>query len=274
MNNVVIVAPEGSRGIAGDFRIWSEQYVGKDPKQRALVAMTQENRDAVVEATRKAAQLAGGGGRVIYAVGHGWGTSNKPQVGNADLGPNGILRVTEYVAFYHPTSGYSGCEIKKIAEDFDKAGAVPKAKGQNAALARWCTKYKVRGGKCELLKKKVGARAIVQPSYERIAKIFRKSSVGRVLLLSCNIGQSYEFLDELSTDFGIPVGAYRKTVMVDRERPAGGKGKLRVWVYLEGDRKGTGTNTDAAMTELMPGSGNSELIWGSVVKGAKVQCDE
>lgn len=274
MNNVVIVAPEGTKGIAGDFRTWAEQYVRKGPKRRAMVPMTQVSRDAVVEATRKAAQLAGGGGRVIYAVGHGWGTSNKPQVGNADLGPNGILRVTEYVAYYHPTSGYSGCEIKKIAEDFDKAKAGAGAKGPNPALARWCTKYKVRGGKCELLKKKVGDRAIVQPYYERIAKIFRKSSVGRALLLSCNIGQSYEFLDELSTDFGIPVGAYRKTVMVDRERQAGGKGKPRVRVYLEGDKKGTGTNTDAAMTELMPGSGNSELIWGSVVRGAKIQCDE
>ncbi len=274
MNNVIIVAPEGTRGISDDFRLWAQQYVKKDPKHRALVTIAQVSRDAVVAATQKAAQLAGGKGRVVYAVGHGWGTSSNPQVGNADFGPNGILRVTEYVAFYHPTSGQSGCELKKIAEGFDAAKGKSGAKSQNAALARWCTHYQVKGKQCERLKKKVGDRATVQPFYERIAKIFRKSSVGRVLLLSCNIGQSYEFLDELSTDFGIPVGAYRRTVMVDRENPAGGKGTPRVWVYLEGDKIGTGTHTDAALTELMPGAGTNELIWGSVVKGTKVQCEE
>ena len=274
MDNVVIVAPEGTKGISEDFLIWAEQYVKKDPKQRAMVTIAQVGKDAVVEATQKAAQLAGGNGRVIYAVGHGWGTSSNPQVGNADFGPSGILRVTEYVAFYHPTSGYSGCQIKKIAEEFDAAKAKSGAKSQNAALARWCANYQVKGKQCEHLKKKVGDRAIVQPYYERIAKIFRKSSVGRVLLLSCNIGQSYEFLGELSTDFGVPVGAYRRMVRADREKLSGGKGKPRVWVYLEGDKKGTGTNTEAALTELMSGSGMNELIWGSVVKGAKVQCGE
>jgi len=274
MNKVLIVAPEGTKGISGDFRIWARQYVKKDPKQRAMVTIVQVSRDAVVAATQKAAQLAGGNGWVIYAVGHGWGTSGNPQVGNADFGPKGILRVTEYVAFYHPTSGYSGCQIKKIADEFDSAKAQPGAKNKNTALARWCANYQVKGKQCEHLKKKVGDRAIVQPFYERIAKTFRKSSVGRVLLLSCNIGQSYEFLDELSTDFGVPVGAYRRAVMVVRETSSGGKGTPRVWVFLEGDKKGTGTNTDAALTELMPGSGMNELIWGSVVKGAKFQCGE
>jgi hypothetical protein len=266
--NVVIVAPEGVGGIAGDFRIWTEQYVNKDPKQRKMVTIASVDRDAVVAATQKAARLAGGNGRVIYAVGHGWGTAKRPQVGNADFGPNGILRVTEYVAFYHPTSSQSGCEMKAIAKDFDAA----KAKHQNPALKRWCAKYKVKGKDCENLKKKVGDRSTVQPYYERIAAIFRKSSVGRVLLLSCSIGESTEFLDELSTDFGVPVGAYRRTVMAVREKLPVTKGKPRVWVFLEGDRKGTGTNTDAALTELMPGSGNNDLIWGSVVKGEKVQC--
>jgi hypothetical protein len=268
--NVVIVAPEGVGGIAGDFRRWTDQYVNKDPKQRKMVTIAAIDRDAVVAATQKAARLAGGNGRVIYAVGHGWGTTKRPQVGNADFGPNGILRVTEYVAFYHPTSSQSGCEMKTIAEDFD----VAKAKHKNPALKRWCAKYKVKGKDCELLKKKVGNRSTVQPYYDRIAAVFRNSSVGRVLLLSCEIGQSTEFLDELSTDFGVPVGAYRRTVMAVPDKVPGVKGKPPVRVFLEGDRKGTGTNTAEALTELMPGSDSKELNWGSVVKGEKVQCKD
>lgn len=268
--NVVIVAPEGSGGVGEYFRIWAQQYVNKDPKQRVLVSIAAVDRNAVVTATRTAARLAGGNGRVVFAVGHGWGSEETPQAGNADFGPKGILRVTEYVAFYHPTSSQAGCQIKKIAEDFDAA----KAKSRPAALKRWCANYKVKGKDCEALKKKVGKRSDVQSYYERIVAVFRKTRVGRVLLLSCNIGKAHEFLDELSTDFGVPVGAYLRTVIAEAEKPAGSKGKIRVRVYLEGDKKGTGTNTDQAFTELMAGAGSEELRWGSVVKGEKFQCKD
>jgi hypothetical protein len=277
--NVVIVGPMDIKDCE-HFHKWAQQYVKKDPKNRALIVIPRVDRQAVVRASLEAAQRATKTGWVIYAVGHGWGSRGQPWVANADLGPKGVMRVTEFVAFHNsPSTSLSGCEVRKIVEDLDEAKAEQEKNPKSLALKRWCKRSKLVPKDCLQLRKRISKSSVIQHDYESIARNFRANPVNRIILLACKVGRSHVFLDEISTDFGAPVGAYTRDVATrgEEHKTKGGKWVTdRVWVYLEGDEPGEGTNTDASLTELMPGSRDKDdLVWGEVVaESRKVRCEE
>ena len=266
---VVIIPPPRLRGIYDDNRVWARQFVAADPQARAVVEMTGPGADAVVEATERAATLAGAEGWVIYAVGHGGaGGEGHPEAGQADLAPRRGLRVTQFVAYYDAATPWAAATgealrpIRQMDEDLRAAQAVAGRRARRDAERGWCTTYVVdpHAG-CGQALAQMRDRSRVQPYYDRVAQTFRTRPVRRVVLLTCNVGSAVAFLDELSTDFPVPVAAYTRRVMSRWERRGG---QTRVWMFLDGDAEGDGTNTDAALTELMRGAGRGDLRVGRV----------
>lgn len=105
----------------------------------------------------------------------------------------------------------------------------------------------------------------LQPHYLELGRIFRDNPVRRIILLTCNVGNADAFLNELSTDLSVPVVGYTERVISRRET----RGRqTRVWMFLENDPPGQGSNNDQAATELLPGVDRSKVCTGRVIARA------
>jgi hypothetical protein len=134
--------------------------------------------------------------------------------------------------------------------------APPRAR--SARRTAWCERY--LESNCATAWAQVGELAALRPHYAALCQMLHDTPVSRVVMLTCNVANAPDFLNELSTDFGVRVVAYTERVMSRWE--SSGRSR-QVWMYLEGDAPGTGTNTDQAMTQLLPGAGARQVV-GSV----------
>jgi hypothetical protein len=259
--DVVIVPPSGLGGIYEDNRIWARQFVAADPEHRALIALARNDAQSVVDATRTAATRAGNDGRVIYAVGHGGSADGGEEAGQADLGPRRVLRVTQFVAFFDVSTTWSQMSLRDMERELAVADAIRGRTRRREARDRWCEDYVE--SECDIAMAQIRDRSRVQPYYDAIAQIFRAQPVRLVVLLTCNVGHATGFLDEVATDFRVPVRGFTRRVMSRRE---GQGANARVWMFLEGDAPGDGTNTDAARTELLPGMSGDDARTGRVIE--------
>ena len=77
-----------------------------------------------------------------------------------------------------------------------------------------------------------------------IGRILKRARVGRVVLLTCRVGNAIDFVQQISNLWEIPVMGYKKRVVgvIDQQ------GQARV--YLQGDAPGTGTNISLAEHEI------------------------
>jgi hypothetical protein len=251
--NVIIIPPAGLRGIYEDNRIWARQWQATSTTDRAIVEMSAATAAAAVQATRHAVTLAGRNGTVIYAVGHGsGGNAAHPEAGSLDLAPNRQFRVSMFVAFFNVSTSWPGYPVSRMESELPTTRSVP---GRRV----WCDRY--ISDECEIAIQQLRDRSRVQPLYQAIAEIYRLNRVRQVLLLTCNVGNGSGFLDEISTDWQVPVAGYIRRV-ISRTTTIGRR--TRVWMFLDGDAQGVGTNVDAAATELMPNAGRGDLIVGRV----------
>ena len=85
---------------------------------------------------------------------------------------------------------------------------------------------------CDRRIEQVRDRSRVQPFYDQIAQIYHENPVRRVILLTCNVGNASGFLDEVSTDWGVPVAVYIRRV-VSRSERAGGRTTVYIWKAMK-----------------------------------------
>jgi hypothetical protein len=234
--DVVIVSQARLGGIYRDNRRWATQFVAFDSANRALIELRGRNlAEAAVDATERAARMAGASGRVIYVVGHGGASDD--QSGIVDLAPRRQLRISQLVAF-------DDCTSQDECPDFRAVeSTIPR---RRRAQRAWCrTSQRVTDrSECSQIIRLFRERRRVQPYYNRIARIFQANRVSRVVFLTCNIGNATMVLDEISTDFNVSILAYRRRVMSGED--SGGQ----IRMFLEGDAEGHGTNTERARTEI------------------------
>ena len=77
-----------------------------------------------------------------------------------------------------------------------------------------------------------------------IRSIFREARIGRVILLTCRVGNAIDFVQRLANEWQVTVRAYTRRVVgiIDDADFAR--------VYLQGDAPGEGSNTERARTQL------------------------
>jgi hypothetical protein len=261
MTTVVIVPPPGLGSVYGDNRIWAQQYVAASPSDRSMISLAASTPQAVVDATRAAVTAAGTSGRIVYAVGHG-GAGHAPEAGQADLAPNQRFRITQFLVYDSDLTGtWPGRPISEMEEGYLST----RPRGRRARPARrppaaWCERYVEEH--CDLAWRQVGELAALRPHYRALCDIFHAEPVSRVIMLTCNVANAPDFLDELSTDLGVRVVAYTERVMSRWLDPS--DGPRHVWMYLEGDAEGTGTNIDSSDVELLPGLRSHQVMTGSI----------
>jgi hypothetical protein len=261
MASVVIVPPPRLGGVYEDNRIWARQYVAADRRNRALIALAHSTASAVLDATRAATAGAGRDGQIIYAVGHG-GAGAGAQAGQADFAPRRAFRVSQFLAFYNDQTGsWQGPSIPTIEQELRQIRAIRSRSVRRREERAWCGRYIADG--CATARGQVLDLRNLQPHYLELGRIFRRSPVQRIYLLTCNVGNASGFLNELATDLGVPVVAYTERVMsrweVRRGQPR------HVWMFLEGDQPGHGSNNDRADTELLPGVDAAKVRTGRVI---------
>lgn len=258
MTSVVILPPDGLGSVYGDNRVWARQYVAAGPADRALVELTASTPEAVLTATRQAIAQAGTSGQIIYAVGHG-GAGGAPQSGQVDFAPNRGFRVSQFVVYDNDvTRTWAGHAVAEIEDALHDAEAVPRS-ARRVARRDWCERYIAEH--CDVAWRQVRELDTLRSHYAALCGLFHATPVARVILLTCNVANAADFLDELSTDLGVPARAYTVRVMSRWEA----RGRSRhVWMYLEGDGPGQGTNNDRADVELMPGVRSSQVMTGRV----------
>jgi hypothetical protein len=258
MATIVIVPPPRSRGVYLDNRIWARQYVAADTATRSIVELTANTPRAVISATRTALDRAGPSDRIVYATGHG-GAGHAPEAGQADLAPARAFRITQFLAYDDDLTGtWPGRPVVEIERDRE-AALRQRGRARRRLRGEWCDRYVEEH--CDLAWTQVGELATLRPFYRELCALFRADPVASVVMLTCNVANAPDFLDELSTDLGVPVVAYTERVMSRWEESGGTR---RVWMYLEGDAEGSGTNTDSALTELLPGVSSHQRLTGRV----------
>lgn len=260
MSSVVIVPPPRLGGIYEDNRIWAHQYVAADTSNRARIELGESTPSAVLAATRTAIGQAGRSGEIIYAVGHG-GAGGSSQSGQADFAPRRAFRVSQFLAFYSDQTGsWVGPSIPTIESELRQIQAVRSAPARRRQESAWCGRHIAQG--CAIARTQVLDLRSLQPHYLELGRIFHRTPVRRIILLTCNVGNAAGFLNELATDLGVPVVAYTERVI---SRWESRRGQPRhVWMYLEGDQPGQGSNNDRADVELLPRVDPSKVRTGRV----------
>jgi hypothetical protein len=264
VTSVVIVPPPGLGSVYGDNRIWAQQYAAASPSDRAVVELAASTPAAVLTATRTAVAQAGTSGQVIYAVGHG-GAASAPQAGQVDFAPNRAFRVSQFLVYDNDLTGTwaSHHTVSDMESELRAADAL-RASRRRVARRTWCDRYITEH--CDIAMQQVRELGTLRPHYQALCDLFHATPVARVILLTCNVANAPDFLDELATDLGVPARAYTVRVMSRWET----HGRSRhVWMYLEGDELGHGTNNDRADVELLPGVSGAQTLTGRVRPAAR-----
>jgi hypothetical protein len=167
--------------------------------------------------------------------------------------------VSQFLAYYEDATGtWDGPSIAQMQRDLQRAERLPAGARRRAEQA-WCGRYIADG--CRAAKRQVLDLDGLQPHYRELGRIFRATPVRRIVLLTCNVANARDFLDELATDLGVAATAYTERVMSRWER----QGRNRhVWMFLEGDAPGHGTNNERADVDLMPGVSPAKVMTGRV----------
>lgn len=255
MSSIVIVPPPGLRGIYLDNRTWAQQYVSAG-SDRGLVELAASTPEAALAATRVATAQAGTTGQIIYAVGHG-GAGASAQGGQVDFAPNRAFRVSQFLAYYEDATGtWRGPSIPEMETEARRVAGL-RRRPRGVAERAWCGRYIAQA--CGIAREQILDLQTLQPHYLELGRIFRAAPVSRIVLLTCNVGNAPDFLNELATDLGVVCTAYTERVLSRWVRA----GRSRhVWMFLEGDRPGHGSNNDRADVELMPGVDHAKVITG------------
>jgi hypothetical protein len=196
---------------SGHFADWTKKFVARQPQGR-VVLFEPDNQTPAEAANRMidAIKQAGTGGTLIVSVGHGsTSTSGNTGEGTCELAPKGAFKIVGrngangFVdVFYDAPTGPTG----QSQLDFDL-----KNNPNSSRLAN----FRV---------------------YKSICDQFKATKLLRVILLTCNVGRSEEFLRKIANDWGTVVFAYTKQVSCTRiTLTAGRQISNRFFMHLHGE---------------------------------------
>jgi hypothetical protein len=184
----------------------------------------------------KAIDATGSTGTLIVSIGHGGSTSDS--AGMFDLGPYKSLRIggkdvaNTYVDVFYDVkpSGLAGMSDKSH-DEMNNPGS--------QRLKNWA-------------------------GYQEICKKFKAVKPYKVVLLTCNVGNSPDFLRKVANDWGVVIHAYRRRAAVQQVKFSGAK-DFKSLVFLEDERPNIATLTaDQIITleENIPYSPSKTLLVG------------
>lgn len=205
----------------------------KQPKRHFLLTKA-SSLDVVVKTITDAIAAAGPTGTLIFNVGHGAAGAGNALDGTVDLAPGSKLKLgganntNVFVNVFYDVNlsgpnGFSGMDNDKKFNADTQAG--------KQRLQNWAT-------------------------YQRICQAFKAGGLYKVVFLTCNVGNSTEFLRKIANDWGTVIEAYKKRVVLDPQQ----NGRTRM--HLEGDAPGFGTNVEAAEENLPLATGSNSFRVG------------
>lgn len=170
----------------GDWNVWGQRFVKRQPLQRLQQTITPGASAATAKtAVLKAARTAGADGVLIISVGHGGGVAGNPTEGVFELAPGGALTIA------------GGLIQNRFVDVFYDTRRNPE---QPSDLEND-------------LKNNPNGKALANfRVYQDLSTSIKAIGLLRIVLLTCKIGNSTEFLRKVANDWGTVIQAYRKRV--------------------------------------------------------------
>ena len=172
----------------GKFGEWAKHFVARQPLRRRNVFIPSNPSPAQAkQVIIGAVSQAGAGGIVIFNVGHGaTSTTGNPAEATCEIAPNSAFKLvgmnndsgTVSVFYDVPHTAFGPSDL-----DHDL-----KNNARSPRLANW-------------------------RMYAEIAAHFKSVQPLRVIFLTCNVGNSTDFVRKLANDWGVVVVAYKKRVV-------------------------------------------------------------
>lgn len=175
---------------------WGDNFVAAQPQARKQLLVSPGASVAQAKAALIGAiQEAGTTGTLIISVGHGAGASDNPLEGMVDLAPRRVLRLgganasvpPNFVSVFYDVSLRGPPSLSDLDND-------TKFNPGSARLKNWAV-------------------------YQEISATFRAVAPREVVLLSCNVGNSTQFVKKIANDWGVVVRAYKVQVALDPNPP-------------------------------------------------------
>jgi RHS repeat-associated protein len=197
-------------GKEDDFTKWATQFKQKDPTKRDVVAY--ESKKTIVENYQKAAAKAGKDGILVVSVGHGvdavtahCGTKSCPandlSIGMVQLTPDKKFEVDTNLFDYMNRPE----QQKKYEEGLLKRSKDPK----QAKLLTSRERAEIQT---------VEAKEKKLQTFLEVGKKLREEGIKEVDFLSCRIGNSTVFLQQIADLWGIDIAAYQERTGASQEK--------------------------------------------------------
>ena len=215
---------------------WAKQFAGEDAavkkqfpsapfNERGRAAIRAVTWESIVSTIEKAAVMAGCGGWIGLVSGHGGSdcshqdvlVANCPvtsrRVATVYLDPNKRISFNQVTVFYKESPG----PPSKSQEENDRDVLAGKIAGNKAAAQ---------------------ARLNIRRFYDRIGVALSSNHLRRLAFLVCNIGASTAFVDQIATDWGVDIAAFKFRTACGFDTG----NKARLWLARD-SKDGQGTNT-------------------------------
>ena len=233
---------------------WARQFENASPFNKKIVVKSagrsiNQVRKSTMAAYHSAAEIARNGGVVIISVGHGVAGVDEEgnQIANFDLAPRIGNKKTLHVTNEHIVL-MTERRVQFKRDFLDQVNSMSKkeCKIVNATKqSETDPQLTLRKGRCDPnAKKQVTESLAIFDFYMEIGAVMKARNVGIVVLLTCRVGNSPDFLVEVARDWGVAVMAYTRRVELWQDQ----EDFFRV--YLQGDKEGIGTNTEKARTQI------------------------
>jgi hypothetical protein len=192
---------------AEGWDIWGEHFVKRQPLSRQQLTIgphpsVAEAKGAVLQAISQ----AGAEGRVIINVGHGDGGGDlQPTEGIFELAPGGAMTIGghgidgTFVDVFYDVNLLGPPGMSDMEHDLKNNPNSPR-------LTRWRI-------------------------YQEISQAFKAARLQEVVLLTCAVGSSTEFLRKVANDWGVVIRAYTQLVALTKEVTSVGK-KVTTRFYM------------------------------------------
>jgi hypothetical protein len=218
------------------WREWAQQFSKADSGGRAMVTMANGASPQTAASVIKAALNQAGGGAICLSVGHGRGAGRGDDGGQTLWGNEGYFDLAPGNTFR-----IGGANALLPGDPPPKNAKPPYRYVQTSAF------YDFRFHPQDLTRKEWDEQNIkTVPAakirlrnwsiYEDVCSSFKNSALLGVVLLTCRVGKSVDFLRRVAKQWNKRIVAYRRRVVGDFVV------SRRARVFLKGDMPGSGTN--------------------------------
>jgi hypothetical protein len=180
----------------GSWNKWGDQFVKRQPLSRKqLLIGPNPSVDQAKNSILAAVREAGTSGTVVISVGHGAAGAGSTFEGMVDIAPNRVMRLAganasvppNFVSVFYDVSLAGPPAISDLDND-------TKFNPSSQRLANWRV-------------------------YQQIAAAFKQTAPREVILLSCKVGNSVDFVKKIANDWKVVVRAYKVQVGIDPNPP-------------------------------------------------------